>query len=431
MSNMLLELIANVFDVICLSILFTRRLLPKYNSFIPTIAFMIVGFALESVPLIWNIKSYPTEIILMIVSIGYLFFFRKGTLAHKVFWVTVSFALIFAIAFTVMPLLSYITQVDTEVIFNQLNFSKRALYLVVVNIIKFTLFYILSINSQKVYQNHISIFLCLVIPIISVTSAIFIHNIFLHDELETISDKIILIVAVSYMLINVFTFVLYELIQREAEKTMYLIAKDTQRETMEAYTNQIKEINSNIRVWQHDMKEHLSCLRVLLEKNEIDEAKKYFNKLSVNIASSYLIINSGNPVVDAVLSSKISSAVNKGIKVDCSASLPDKISVDEVDLCSILSNVFENAIEAATKVSESPFINCNILVVKKQLLIGVENSSTGYYKIKGETFETIKGSGIHGLGLKNTRSIVDKYEGICSINAASTSFKIEIYIPLS
>ena len=431
MSNILLELFANAFDVVCLSLLFTRRLSSKYNSFIPIAVFAIVGFDFESVPLFWDVKGYPTEIVLMIVSISYLFFFRKGTLAHKVFWVAVSFALIFAIAFTVMPLLSYITQVNTEVIFNRLSFPQRALYLVVVNIIKFTLFYIISINPRKVYHNHISMFLCFVIPLISVISAILIHNIFLHDELETISDKIILIIAISYMLINVFTFGLYEVIQREAEKTMYLIAKDTQHETMEEYTNQIKEINSKIRIWQHDMKEHLNCIGMLLEQNEIDKAKQYFSKLSVNVASSYLIINSGNSVVDAVLSSKISSAVNNGIKVDCHASLPDKILIDEVDLCSILSNVLENAIEAAMKVNESPYINCNIIVVKKQLLIDVENSSNGYYNKKGEIFETIKSDGIHGLGLKSTRSIVDKYEGICTINAASTSFKIEIYIPLT
>ena len=66
MQNIILELVANVMDILVLTLLFNRRLLPKYAGKYPTIIFMLLGLFIESVPLIWDVPSYPTEIIMTV-----------------------------------------------------------------------------------------------------------------------------------------------------------------------------------------------------------------------------------------------------------------------------------------------------------------------------------------------------------------------------
>lgn len=430
MQNIILKLAANAMDISVLMMLFSRRFMGKYNTKIPTLCFAVIGFILECVPIFFDLSFYPTEIILIVLCIAYLHFFKQGTILHKLFWVAISFTLIFAIAFTVMPAVAYIAHVDSDTIFNQLNFSNRALYLAIVNIIKFTLFFVMSMKPRRIYNNYLSMFICLIIPLVSVISGTWIFGIFANNEVEAVPEKIIALISISYLLINIASFVLYEIIERNAEKTFYLLAKENQYDLMSQYTDQIKQTNKEIRVWQHDMKHHLTCLNMLIEKKDYSKASEYLNRFTESVKSSYLKINSGNYLSDAVLSAKISKALSKGIKIESESSLPESLSIDEVDFCSVLSNILDNAIEACEKVETEPFIICNIVTIRNQLVISVENSSNGNYKYQNGIFETQKKEGIHGIGLRYTQSIIDQYDGICAIGAGENKFRIEISIPL-
>lgn len=430
MQNIILELVANVMDILVLTLLFNRRLLPKYAGKYPTIIFMLLGLFIESVPLIWDVPSYPTEIIMTVFCLLYLFFFRQGKVLHKLFWTFLSVALLFAIALTAGVVVSLVAGTTTEEIFGQTNFSLRALYIVVVNIIKFTLFYLISTSRRKIQSSSKAMLFCLMIPLISVVSGIWIWTLFHNADSGQIYDDIILLVAGSYLLINLLSFLFYWILEKDAEEKMYLVAKQGHYEIMEQYTEQIKETNRQIRVWQHDMKQHLNCMNDMLRKNNVDGASEYLEKLTDSVKGTYLRISSGNYIADAVLSSKISAATERGISFECNASLPESLPMDDVDFCSMLSNILENAIEACEKVADKPFIRCSVEKIKNQLIIEVENSSDGNYKRSGDVFESLKTNGMHGIGLRQTQSIIEKNDGLCSISAEKNTFKISISIPL-
>lgn len=430
MQNIMLELVANAMDMLVWTLLFNRRLLPKYSSKLPTIIFMLLGLFIESIPVIWNISYYPTEIIMTVYCLLYLFLFRQGKVLHKLFWYFLSCALLFAIALTSGTIISLVAGTTSEEIFNLTKFPLRALYIVVVNIIKFTLFYLISSSRRKIQSNSKAMTLCLMIPIISVVSGIWIWTSFLLAESEQLYDNIILLIAGSYLLISLLSFLFYDILEKDAEEKMYLIARQSHYDIMEQYTEQIKETNREIRVWQHDMKQHLNCTNDMLRENDVAGATKYLEKLTDSVKGTYLRISSGNYIADAVLSTKISFAIERGIDFDCKASLPENLPIDDVDFCSILSNVLENAIEACERISDKPFIRCNVEKIKSQLIIEVENSSDGNYKKNGDVFESVKEKGMHGIGLRHTQSIIEKYEGLCSINAEENIFKILVSIPL-
>lgn len=430
MQNIMLELVANAMDMLVWTLLFNRRLLPKYSSKLPTIIFMLLGLFIESIPVIWNISYYPTEIIMTVYCLLYLFLFRQGKVLHKLFWYFLSCALLFAIALTSGTIISLVAGTTSEEIFNLTNFPLRALYIVVVNIIIFTLFYLISSSRRKIQSNSKAMTLCLMIPIISVVSGFWIWTSFLLAESEQLYDNIILLIAGSYLLISLLSFLFYDILEKDAEEKMYLIARQSHYDIMEQYTEQIKETNRKIRVWQHDMKQHLNCTNDMLRENDVAGATKYLEKLTDSVKGTYLRISSGNYIADAVLSTKISFAIERGIDFDCKASLPENLPIDDVDFCSILSNVLENAIEACERISDKPFIRCNVEKIKSQLIIEVENSSDGNYKKNGDVFESVKEKGMHGIGLRHTQSIIEKYEGLCSINAEENIFKILVSIPL-
>ena len=429
MERIIVELTANALDIAVLTLLFCKRFPGKYNTVLPTVVFVFTGLFLESLPVFVHLHLYPLEIILFSTCLIFLFF-RHGSWLHKLFWVSVSFVTIFALAMIVSPIISVITRIDVREMDIEVISSARILYLSITNIIKVVIFYLLSNKPRRIQKNSISVLVCMIIPTVSIVFGTCICKIYVNSSLYTTTDYIIILLAVSYLLISISSIVLYEIIEKDSERMVYLLTKESQYEIMSRYTDQIKHMNNEIKVWQHDMKQHLTLLQTLIESQDHSGAEEYLSKLSDKAKLSYLKINSGNYIADAVLSSKIDSAGKKGIKVECTASIPEDIPLDDVDFCSILSNTIENAIEAAENVDVSAFINCDIVTIKNQLIIEIENSTNGEYNYRDGIFDSIKTSGIHGIGLRQVQSIVDKYDGICTIDAGKDKFKISISIPM-
>ena len=429
MKSIILELCANALDIAVLTFLFCKRLPRKYESVLPTVVFVLAGFFLECVPVFWSPPFYPMEIILILACFIYTCF-RGGTWLHRIFWVSVSFVTIFALAMTISPAISMVTGVSVKELNNVSNFAERSLYLASANIVKVIVFYIIAKNPRRTQRGGVTMLLCLFIPVISLVFGNLVHRVYVYKYSIVPIDGMIILFAFSNLLISIVSIVLYEIIEKDSEKMVYLLARENQYATMSRYTDQIKNMNSDIQTWQHDMKQHLGCLNSLIEQNDMDGAKEYLARLTDKARLSYMKINSGNYIADAVLSSKIRLATEKGIKVDCFASLSEDLRLDDVEFCSLLSNTLENAIEAAEKVAESPYISCDIITIKNQLVIEIENSSTGKYKRRGGIYESVKSEGIHGIGLRQVQSIVDKYDGIYSIDAGKDRFKISISIPV-
>ena len=102
-----------------------------------------------------------------------------------------------------------------------------------------------------------------------------------------------------------------------------------------------------IRGWRHDYRNHIQVMNVLLENGELEELKKYLGDLAVDLNTVDTVVKTGNAMADAILNSKISLARSKDINVSVEASIPVKLKMTELDLCCILGNLFDNAIEAA------------------------------------------------------------------------------------
>ena len=185
-----------------------------------------------------------------------------------------------------------------------------------------------------------------------------------------------------------------------------------------------------IRGWRHDYRNHIQVLMALADKGDLDAIKKYLDELNLDLNTVDTVIKTGNAMADAILNSKISLAKSKEIEVDAEAHIPVKLKMSELDLCCILGNLFDNAIEASLALPpEERKIRVYMDMKNTQLYISFTNMTAGgKLKKVGGRFRTTKGDG-HGFGLVRVDSIVERADGYISRNSEAGAFTTEILIP--
>ena len=135
-------------------------------------------------------------------------------------------------------------------------------------------------------------------------------------------------------------------------------------------------------------------------------------------------------MTDAILNSKISLAKSRHIPVVADAHIPVKLKSSEIDLCCIIGNLFDNAIEASMKLPEDKrLIRVYMDMKNTQLYISFTNFTAGKKMAKqGGLFRSTKGEG-HGLGLVRIDAIVERLDGYLSRNSEDGAFTTEILLP--
>jgi sensor histidine kinase YesM len=196
---------------------------------------------------------------------------------------------------------------------------------------------------------------------------------------------------------------------------------------------QITRKNQETRKLKHDMKNHLSCIRNLIENNEIAAAKELLNEIEDTIHGLDLEISTGNNIADAILNEKNRVASRSGIKFEYSGVLPQHNFITPFDISTIFSNALDNALEAAEKSSEpGKYIKIATFIHGKCLFISIENSVGKNIKVAGKEIDSTKeNKEQHGFGLKNINDSVEKYGGSLSLTCENNVFKLEILLNIN
>lgn len=203
-----------------------------------------------------------------------------------------------------------------------------------------------------------------------------------------------------------------------------------QRDLIDTHYQEIETMYTKMRGWRHNYRNHIQVMKALAEKGDIETIKDYLNKLDEDLSTIDLVVKTGNTMADAILNSKISLAKSKGIKVKVDAHIPIKLKMSELDLCVILGNLFDNAIEANLPLPEDErLIRVYMDMKNTQLYISFTNfTASGKLAKEANLFKTTKGDG-HGFGLVSIDSIIEKLDGYISRNSEDGAFTTEILIP--
>ena len=203
-----------------------------------------------------------------------------------------------------------------------------------------------------------------------------------------------------------------------------------QRELVETHYQEVETMYRQMRGWRHDSRSHIQAMKALAADGDVEAIKDYLDQLDTELNTVDTVVKTGDPMADAILNSKISLARARHIGVTADACIPVKLSMSGLDLCIILGNLFDNAIEASMKLPESQrLIRIYMDMKNTQLYISFTNFTAEKKMVRrGKVFETTKGAG-HGLGLARMDAIIERLDGYVSRNSEDGAFTTEILIP--
>jgi sensor histidine kinase regulating citrate/malate metabolism len=233
----------------------------------------------------------------------------------------------------------------------------------------------------------------------------------------------------SFIVLSI--FLLAENNQLFMRKSYEESAAEYQNKIINKQVEEVQNIYFTMRSWRHDYHNHLQKLKAHIMLNQITEANKYLNELEVDLDNVNQLVESGNVNLDAILNSKLSLAMKNEIDINYKANVPKKLTVSDIDLCVLIGNLIDNAVEACQKITDNnqKFIRLYIGIFKKQLYISVSNSTNEVIRKLDDEYITSK-RGNHGHGLKRINNIVDKYSGYINRQNEPKVFVSEVLLPL-
>lgn len=195
------------------------------------------------------------------------------------------------------------------------------------------------------------------------------------------------------------------------------------------YYNSMQKNYSKVREIYHDMNNHIMCIEKL---NSMDR-KKYINEIKEKLEDVKNSFHTNNLILDIILMEKEEICKEYNIKLYVDLNLKKCDFIEMTDICTIFSNLLDNAIEASKNIEDEEdkkiFIKDNI--INKFYFIKIENNKKNIIiKKENRIITSKKDDFLHGLGLQSVRNVVEKYNGNMDINDRENVFEITIYIPL-
>ena len=207
------------------------------------------------------------------------------------------------------------------------------------------------------------------------------------------------------------------------------IMLENQLKNQVEYYEKINNIYSEFRSFRHDYKNHVLCLRNLIADNCMDEAVEYIDELTKNVDNKQKYYDTGNNMINALLTDKSEKAAANNISISFNGFIPSS-GIKNIDLCTIFANAVDNAIEACMKDNsdakkeitiESKIHKCYyFLIIQNPIFNGVIKDENGNILTSKSDKEH------HGFGVSNIKNTVKKYDGHTDIEDNDNIFKLSI-----
>ncbi len=201
-----------------------------------------------------------------------------------------------------------------------------------------------------------------------------------------------------------------------------------EKEILQKYYAEVENMYTKMRGWRHDYRHHIQTMKVHAANGEFEEIVGYLDMLDDDLTHVETVVKTGNRMVDAILNSKLTLAAAKEIKVKAETRIPVSLAISELDLCIIIGNLMDNAIDACMELPpKDRLIRIYMELKGKYLYLALTNTAAGRKK---QSFRTTKGKG-HGLGIGRIDAIVKKHGGYVTRASEDEAFSTEIFLPQS
>ena len=213
-------------------------------------------------------------------------------------------------------------------------------------------------------------------------------------------------------------------------KVFSLIAKQnqilTEMNMIKLNYEQMVKSDDALRAFRHDYKNHMLIVTSLLNAGLTDEAMEYLEKVKVTSGVAQQTFSTGNFIVDAILNNKNELARDYGIEMTFSGVVPQE-GIENDDLCTVVGNLIDNAIDGARRAAEKKTIRVKGSVRSGFFTISVKNAVAEKVEIKNNKLKTTKADARrHGIGLKNVAAVAKKYHGAVVFSCDNAEFTADV-----
>ena len=243
--------------------------------------------------------------------------------------------------------------------------------------------------------------------LLNILTTLIVTDSLLKIQIAVILSFLFIVIALIAMIFVVSVNAKYQNAKRERELMSFA------NTMMEQNFRQFEESQKRIQQQVHDFKNHLIAIDAFIQSDV--KAKAYVEEL---LSASYTYANlchSGSDIIDAIINRKLETAKTQDTVMEYSVQLPCPIHIPSVDLCAILANQIDNALEACLKIPEAEKRWLRISIWQKECFLFfkvVNTAASDPFNEKRELHSSKDGStGLHGLGIKNIMETASKYGG--------------------
>ncbi len=381
----------------------------------------------------YSMKFPPDYLYALSIVFIYTLIARKGKMLLKLFWAFLGVALICATALIGVSVGLLLPGVTTDIILREHSVTRFEL-LILCKLMQAILFFLLTTHKEPGCLNSTPIIVTFIF--VSATSLLTVALLLeygLGPVPSSASEFLLIGASMGILVINLVLFVLYESLSKQAQNNLQMQAELQRYDMLMRHYEEIMSIYDEMRGWRHDYHNHLHVIHGYLQLEKYDKLKSYLKEIEQSITDMEMSVNSGNLLIDAIVSSKLLFTRNQDIQTRVNIYAPPVLSINDSDMCILLGNLLDNAIEACQRmigVDTKRFIEIEIKTIKGHLHITVRNSTNGIVRKLGASFLTDKKEKYHGIGIRHIDEITDKYEGYVNRTHDNCVFETNIMFPI-
>lgn len=241
-----------------------------------------------------------------------------------------------------------------------------------------------------------------------------------------------LYMGTSFLVIILLGYYLYYAIGREHTEKIMLLAQQRRQELDEENMIAAQQTYEALREVRHEIKNHTAYMKTLLDAGDYQALRDYFDRYQARTSELVHYVSSGNRMVDAVVNNYISRAKLYDIQLKTILAVPAQLPYADEDLCSLLANLLDNAMEAAAdSEAAQKVITLSIRPQMDYYMIRVENpvDTRKVTPRRRLTLQTTKDTPeLHGYGTRIIRRIAETYGGTVKFSIQNETFIADVML---
>ena len=244
-------------------------------------------------------------------------------------------------------------------------------------------------------------------------------------------------IVCSLIVFSVILILVFPVLIIKSRQTAYLRELSTRSEQFLeaelAASNAYRQSQEDTRAFRHDMNNNLAVISSLMRKGSYSEAEEYVNELHGRLSSFSPKIVTGDDMLDALISSKLTDIENNGIRFTVNGVIDGGLGWKPIDICAVFANMIDNAVEACVKVvGAERNIDLTFRKTEHQRIITMKNSTAVKVDCSrlgdGSHYTSKADSSSHGFGVKNIRDTLDKVGAMMQLSCSETEFMTTIIL---